>query len=167
MCTTTPMTKTLPLWTSSLETQRYLVRHTSTLQFKSINKCCVAEFERSPKMTWLDFVSGFGGLCGLCLGISFVSIAEILYWFSLRLCRNFWSIPRIICLIIVQQTTIQCSLFCAIVSGVICVVSSFKITKNARAKDVSAAQRKIWFLAQDPYTMTVQCTCTHLFGSTR
>ena len=38
-------------------------------------------------MTWLDFISGFGGLCGLCLGISFVSVAEILYWFSIR----FWS----------------------------------------------------------------------------
>ena len=47
-----------------------------------------AEFERSPKMTWLDFISGLGGLCGLCLGISFVSIYEILYWFSVRLCEN-------------------------------------------------------------------------------
>ena len=50
---------------------------------------CVTEFERLPKMTWLDFVSGFGGLCGLCLGISFVSLVEILYWFSIRLCKNF------------------------------------------------------------------------------
>ena len=47
------------------------------------------EFERSPKMTWLDFISGFGGLCGLCLGISFVSVAEIIYWFSIRLCGRF------------------------------------------------------------------------------
>ena len=47
-----------------------------------------SEFERSPKMTWLDFISGFGGFCGLCLGFSFVSIVEILYWFSLKLCRN-------------------------------------------------------------------------------
>ena len=51
-------------------------------------KFCFAEFERSPKMTWLDFISGFGGICGLCLGISFVSIYEILYWFSVRLCEN-------------------------------------------------------------------------------
>ena len=50
-----------------------------------------SEFERSPKMTWLDFISGFGGICGLCLGISFVSLVEILYWFSIRLCQNFWS----------------------------------------------------------------------------
>ena len=50
---------------------------------------CFAEFERSPKMTWLDFISGFGGLCGLCLGISFVSVAEILYWFSIRFSKKF------------------------------------------------------------------------------
>ena len=49
----------------------------------------IPEFERSPKMTWLDFISGFGGLCGLCLGISFVSLAEIIYWFSIRLFRKF------------------------------------------------------------------------------
>ena len=49
-----------------------------------------SEFERLPKMTWLDFISGFGGLCGLCLGISFASLAEILYWFSIRLCRKLW-----------------------------------------------------------------------------
>ena len=48
-----------------------------------------AEFERSPKMTWFDFISSFGGICGLCLGISFVSVTEILYWFSIRLCKNF------------------------------------------------------------------------------
>ena len=51
-------------------------------------KFSFAEFERSPKMTWLDFISGFGGLCGLCLGFSFVSAAEILYWFSIRLAKN-------------------------------------------------------------------------------
>ena len=59
---------------------------------------CFPEFERLPKMTWLDFISGFGGLCGLCLGISFVSLAEILYWFSIRLWKNIWSV-------IMTQTT--------------------------------------------------------------
>ena len=48
----------------------------------------VPEYERLPKMTWLDFISGFGGLCGLSLGISFVSVAEITYWFSIRLCKK-------------------------------------------------------------------------------
>ena len=47
------------------------------------------EYARLPKMTWLDFISGFGGICGLCLGISFVSVVEILYWFSIRLCKKF------------------------------------------------------------------------------
>ena len=40
-------------------------------------------------MTWFDFISSLGGFCGLCLGISFVSVVEILYWFSIRPCRNF------------------------------------------------------------------------------
>ena len=36
------------------------------------------EFERSPKMTWLDFIiSRFGGICRVCLGISFMSLVEI------------------------------------------------------------------------------------------
>merc|ERR1711974_371908 len=48
----------------------------------------VFEYERAPKMTWLDFISGFGGICGLCLGISFVSVIELVYWFSVRLCRT-------------------------------------------------------------------------------
>ena len=59
-------------------------------QFHSHPKTFVVpEFERSPKMTWLDFISGFGGFCGLFLGISFVSVVEILYWFSIRLCKKF------------------------------------------------------------------------------
>ena len=64
------------------------------LTFEPIMLFSVPEFERLPKMTWLDFISGFGGLCGLCLGISFVSVAEILYWFFIRLCKKFWSTPH-------------------------------------------------------------------------
>ena len=44
-----------------------------------------SEFERSRRMTWLDFISSLGGICGLCLGVSFVSIVELVYWFTLRL----------------------------------------------------------------------------------
>ena len=47
------------------------------------------EFERSLKMTWVDFMSQFGGNCGLCLGISLLSVIEIFYWFSIKLCKNF------------------------------------------------------------------------------
>ena len=86
-CTTAPTTRTSPLWTSSLGSPLYLVSH-NTISTNDIT--CFPEFERLPKMTWLDFISGFGGLCGLCLGISFVSLAEILYWFSIRLCKNIW-----------------------------------------------------------------------------
>ena len=45
-----------------------------------------SEFERSRKMTWLDFISNMGGVCGLCLGISFVSVIEFIFWFTVRLC---------------------------------------------------------------------------------
>ena len=87
--TTMPTRRTSPLWTSSLENQMYLVSCNPTkTNRKPMMRCFIPEFERLPKMTWLDFVSGFGGLCGLCLGISFVSLAEILYWFSIKLCRN-------------------------------------------------------------------------------
>ena len=43
-----------------------------------------SEFERSKRMTWLDFISNLGGVCGLCLGISFISITELVYWFAFR-----------------------------------------------------------------------------------
>ena len=33
-------------------------------------------------MTWMHSISGFGGICGLYLGISFDSLSEILDWFS-------------------------------------------------------------------------------------
>ena len=39
-------------------------------------------------MTWLDFISSLGGICGLCLGISFISVAELVYWFTIRLFRR-------------------------------------------------------------------------------
>ena len=63
------------------------------VQYNISNKLIVlitshSEFERSQKMTWLDFVSNLGGLCGLCLGISFISVTEIVYWFTIRLFRG-------------------------------------------------------------------------------
>ena len=47
-----------------------------------------SEFERSQRMTWLDFISNLGGVCGLCLGISFISITELVYWFTFRLFKR-------------------------------------------------------------------------------
>merc|ERR1711962_782207 len=48
----------------------------------------VFAFERSKRMTWLDFISNLGGVCGLCLGISFISITELVYLFTLRLFKR-------------------------------------------------------------------------------
>lgn len=42
--------------------------------------------------TWQDILAAFGGLVGLCTGFSFLSAAEILYFFTLRcalpICRR-------------------------------------------------------------------------------
>ncbi len=36
-------------------------------------------------MTWLDLVAQIGGLLGLCLGISVISLIEIGYWTGLSM----------------------------------------------------------------------------------
>ena len=56
-----------------------------------------SEFERSKKMTWFDFFSSIGGICGLCLGMSAISIVEFIYWFTVRLGENFrdWKVRNI------------------------------------------------------------------------
>ena len=98
---TTHMREISLLSTFSLLTQHCLVsnsfrkRWIYLIRQQSISKILLVEFERSPKMTWFDFISSFGGFCGLCLGFSFVSVVEILYWFSIRLCRNFATWIRI------------------------------------------------------------------------
>ena len=38
------------------------------------------EFERSIRMSTVDFVASLGGLFGLCLGFSIISFLEIIYW---------------------------------------------------------------------------------------
>ena len=48
----------------------------------------IAEYERSLRMTMVDFLSNMGGLFGMCMGFSFISGIEILYWFIIRLVRN-------------------------------------------------------------------------------
>ena len=47
-----------------------------------------AEYERSKRMTPIDFVSSLGGLFGLFLGFSLLSFVEILYWFIVVLGRR-------------------------------------------------------------------------------
>ncbi|TRY67303.1 hypothetical protein TCAL_07234 [Tigriopus californicus] len=44
------------------------------------------EYSRQARMTWIEFVAQVGGLLGLCLGLSFVSFLEVIYWFTYK----FW-----------------------------------------------------------------------------
>ena len=46
------------------------------------------ELERGISMGPVEFVSSLGGLFGLFLGFSVVSFIEIIYWVTLRICRN-------------------------------------------------------------------------------
>ena len=48
----------------------------------------VFEFIRQPMMNWIGYISQIGGLFGLCLGFSFVSALEIIYWFTYKLGSN-------------------------------------------------------------------------------
>ena len=46
------------------------------------------EYRRYRSLTTEGFLSQIGGLFGLCLGFSFLSCVEILYWTTIRLGRN-------------------------------------------------------------------------------
>ena len=48
----------------------------------------VFEYLKEPRMTLLQFISQMGGLLGLCIGLSFISVIEILYWCIIRFARN-------------------------------------------------------------------------------
>ena len=43
------------------------------------------ELLSSPRMTVFDFVASLGGILGLLMGVSFISVIEIAYWFSVKL----------------------------------------------------------------------------------
>ena len=43
---------------------------------------------RRELYTWTDFLANIGGLMGLCLGISTISILEFIYFFTARLYYN-------------------------------------------------------------------------------
>ena len=45
------------------------------------------QFRRQPSMTMLDFVGKIGGLLGLLIGVSLVSIIELMYWILVFLNR--------------------------------------------------------------------------------
>ena len=45
-------------------------------------------YQRKARMTPVDFISQIGGLFGLCMGFSFISIIEIGYWLTVRMLKN-------------------------------------------------------------------------------
>ena len=47
----------------------------------------VTEMERRIRMGPIEFISSLGGLFGLCLGFSFISFFEIIYWATIVLAR--------------------------------------------------------------------------------
>lgn len=49
------------------------------------------KYVKKNRMTGFDFLSQVGGAVGLAMGISIVSVVEIIYWFTIRLVRSYWS----------------------------------------------------------------------------
>ena len=52
-------------------------------------KRILVEMERRIRMGPIEFISSLGGLFGLCLGFSFISFFEIVYWAIKALSRSF------------------------------------------------------------------------------
>ena len=44
--------------------------------------------ERAELYSAIDFFSNIGGLLGLCMGLSALSVAELIYFFTMRLLFN-------------------------------------------------------------------------------
>ena len=47
------------------------------------------EFIRDIFTSDIDFISNMGGILGLCMGISFISGFELVYWFTIKMFINF------------------------------------------------------------------------------
>jgi hypothetical protein len=48
----------------------------------------VLKYVKRNRMSSFDFLSQIGGSIGLAMGISMISVVEIVYWFTIRLFRN-------------------------------------------------------------------------------
>ncbi len=48
----------------------------------------ILKYVTSNKMSNLDFLSQIGGSLGLSMGVSIISIIEIIYWFKFRFFRD-------------------------------------------------------------------------------
>ena len=47
-----------------------------------------SHYMRDARMTVIDFISQLGGLAGVCIGMSLMSLVELIYWFTIRLITN-------------------------------------------------------------------------------
>ena len=54
-------------------------------------KSSILQYKRSSRLTVVDMISQIGGLLGVAMGISLISVVEIVYWITIRLIRNFES----------------------------------------------------------------------------
>ena len=52
-------------------------------------KTSIIELKTDVSQTWIDFFSAIGGLLGLCIGMSIVTIIE-LFWLCCRIVKNSW-----------------------------------------------------------------------------
>ena len=52
------------------------------------DKSSILQYIRQERMTKVDYISQMGGLLGLFMGISFISVIELIYWATIRLTRN-------------------------------------------------------------------------------
>ena len=49
------------------------------------------QYKTVQRMTNIEFLSLVGGNVGLAMGISLLSIVELIYWFTIKLFCNYWS----------------------------------------------------------------------------
>ena len=59
-----------------------------SFKFESNMKTYKVTTCREARMTMINYISQVGGLMGLCLGFSFLSAVELVYWFTYRLGQN-------------------------------------------------------------------------------
>ena len=52
------------------------------------DKGTALQYKRKVRITMEDLISQFGGTLGGFLGVSLLGVAEIIYWFTVRLCLN-------------------------------------------------------------------------------
>ena len=52
------------------------------------------EYIRVVSLSWVGFLAQAGGLIGACLGFSFISLVEVIYWFIIRLKTKKNCVPR-------------------------------------------------------------------------